>query len=88
MEIRVPQFSQQSSESALAKKQIVLGLAAIFAVYFCRTYFIQTFTIARPRMAAGPASPPEALPVRNPVARKRIRLSATAPGAQARLKAA
>jgi hypothetical protein len=41
----------------------------------------------RPRMAAGPASPPEALPVRNPVARKRIRLSATAPGAQARLKA-
>jgi MFS family permease len=52
MEIRMPQFSQQSSESAPAKKRIVLGLAAIFAIYFCSTYFIQTLTIARPRMAA------------------------------------
>ncbi len=51
MEIAMPQ-PQPSSEFALAKKQMILGLVVIFAIYFCSTYFIQTFTIARPRMAA------------------------------------
>jgi MFS family permease len=46
------QISQPSPEFALAKKQIILGLAAVFALYFSSTYFVQTFTIARPRMAA------------------------------------
>jgi MFS family permease len=43
---------QLPSEFALAKRQMTLGLVVIFAIYFCSTYFIQTFTIARPRMAA------------------------------------
>ncbi len=43
---------QPPSEFGLAKKQMILGLVVIFAIYFCSTYFIQTFTIARPRMAA------------------------------------
>ena len=48
----MPQQPQPNPEFALAKKQIILGLVVIFAIYFCNTYFIQTFTIARPRMAA------------------------------------
>jgi len=52
METRMPQPPQSSSEFVLAKKQIIVGLTAIFAIYFCSTYFIQTFTIARPRTAA------------------------------------
>jgi MFS family permease len=51
-ETRMPQPTQPSSEFALAKKQTILGLAVVFAIYFCSTYFVQTFTIARPRMAA------------------------------------
>jgi len=51
MEITMPQ-PQPPSEFGLAKKQMILGLVVIFAIYFCNTYFIQTFTIARPRMAA------------------------------------
>ncbi len=34
------------------KRQIVLGLVAIFAVYGTMSYFIQTLNIARPKMAA------------------------------------
>ncbi len=48
----MPQQHQPHPEFALAQKQIILGLVVIFAIYFCNTYFIQTFTIARPRMAA------------------------------------
>ncbi len=48
----MPQQPQLHPEFALAKKQIILGLVVIFAIYFCNTYFIQTFTVARPRMAA------------------------------------
>ena len=36
----------------LSKRQIILGLAAIFAVYGTSAYFIQTLNIARPKMAA------------------------------------
>ncbi len=46
------QGQQQSSEYDYTKKQVVLGLVAIFAVYGTMAYFIQTLTIARPKMAA------------------------------------
>jgi MFS family permease len=36
----------------LPKKQILLGLVAIFALYGTSAYFIQTLNIARPKMAA------------------------------------
>jgi hypothetical protein len=39
MKIRAPPLLQPPSEFALAKKQIILGLAAIFAIYVCSTYF-------------------------------------------------
>lgn len=48
----MPRQPQPHPEFAPAKKQIILGLVVIFAIYFCNTYFIQTFTVARPRMAA------------------------------------
>lgn len=48
----MPQQPQLHPEFTLANKQIILGLVVIFAIYFCNTYFIQTFTVARPRMAA------------------------------------
>jgi MFS family permease len=35
-----------------SRKQIILALAAVFAVYGTMNYFVQTLTIARPRMAA------------------------------------
>jgi len=48
----MPQQPQPHPEFALARKQIILGLVVIFAIYFRNTYFIQTFTVAKPRMAA------------------------------------
>jgi len=48
----MPQQPRPLPEFSLAKRQIILGLVAIFAIYSCTTYFIQTFVIARPRMAA------------------------------------
>jgi MFS family permease len=36
----------------LQKKQMILGLIAVFAVYGTAAYFVQTLNIARPKMAA------------------------------------
>ncbi len=46
------QQSQPFPEFALSRRKIILGLVAIFAIYSCNTYFIQTLGVARPRMAA------------------------------------
>jgi MFS family permease len=42
----------QLPEFQFTRRQIVLGLVAIFAVYGTMSYFIQTTSIARPKMAA------------------------------------
>jgi MFS family permease len=42
----------QKAEYNFPKSQIVFGLIAIFAVYGTMSYFIQTLTIARPKIAA------------------------------------
>jgi MFS family permease len=42
----------QKAEYDLSKRQIMLGLVAIFAVYGTMAYFVQTLTIARPKIAA------------------------------------
>ena len=34
------------------RKQILLGLVAIFLIYITSFYYIQTLAVARPRMAA------------------------------------
>jgi len=36
----------------LSRKQVILGLVAVFAVFGAMNYFVQTLNIARPRMAA------------------------------------
>jgi MFS family permease len=46
------QEQQQPAEYDFTKRQITLGLVAIFAVYGTMAYFVQTLTIARPKMAA------------------------------------
>jgi MFS family permease len=46
------QGQQQPAEYGFTKRQITLGLVAVFAVYGTMAYFIQTLTIARPKMAA------------------------------------
>jgi MFS family permease len=43
---------QQPAEYNYTSRQITLGLVAIFAVYGTMSYFMQTLTIARPKMAA------------------------------------
>lgn len=43
---------QQGSEFNYSRKQIVMGVISIFAVYGAMAYFVQTLTIARPKMAA------------------------------------
>jgi len=48
----MPQEQAQPAEYNYTPKQIVLGLVAIFAVYGLNSYFVQTLTVARPRMAA------------------------------------
>jgi MFS family permease len=40
------------TEYGFSRRQINLGLIAIFAVYGAMAYFVQTLTIARPKMAA------------------------------------
>ncbi len=40
------------SESAFSRRQVVLGLITIFAIYSTVSYFVQSLVIARPRMAA------------------------------------
>jgi MFS family permease len=40
------------TDSAFSRRQVVLGLVAIFAVYFSMSFFFQSLGIARPRMAA------------------------------------
>jgi MFS family permease len=48
----MPQEQPQPTEYGFSKKQTTLGLVAIFAVYGTMAYFVQTLTIARPKMAA------------------------------------
>ncbi|MBN1569851.1 MAG: hypothetical protein JXA73_18550 [Acidobacteria bacterium] len=43
---------QHPSEAGFARKQIILGLITVFALYFTMSFFVQTLGIARPRMAA------------------------------------
>ena len=43
---------EQRTDSDFTKRQIVLGMVAIFAVYGTMAYFVQTLGIARPKMAA------------------------------------
>ncbi len=40
------------AEIQLTRKQIILGLSAVFAIYGTMSYFVQTTNIARPKMAA------------------------------------
>src|SRR5512137_1228534 len=42
----------QRTEYDFSKRQIMLGVIAIFAVYGTMAYFVQTLTIARPKIAA------------------------------------
>lgn len=46
------QAQDQAAEYQYTKRQIVLGIVAIFAVYGTVSYFVQTLNIARPKMAA------------------------------------
>ena len=43
---------EQQAESVFSKKQIAMGVVAIFAVYGTMAYFIQTLGNARPKIAA------------------------------------
>jgi len=43
---------EQQGEPVFSKKQIAMGMVAIFAVYGTLAYFIQTLGIARPKIAA------------------------------------
>ena len=45
-------MQQQTAESKHTRKQIILGLVAIFLIYITAFYYIQTLVAARPRMAA------------------------------------
>jgi len=45
-------MEQQTTDFPFTRKQIVLALAAVFAVYGTSAYFVQTINIARPKMAA------------------------------------
>jgi MFS family permease len=40
------------AEFGFTKRQIVLGLIALFSIYFTMSFFVQTIVVARPRMAA------------------------------------
>jgi MFS family permease len=51
-EIGMTQAHHPPSEAGLARKKIVLGLVSVFVLYFTLSFFMQTFGIARPRMAA------------------------------------
>ena len=42
----------QDAEAGMARKQTILGLVAVFAVYGTMYFFVQTTNIARPRIAA------------------------------------
>jgi MFS family permease len=46
------QVQQQSAEYNYTKKQIFMGVVAMFAVYGTMAYLIQSLTVARPKMAA------------------------------------
>jgi len=48
----MPEEKQQPAEYNYSKRQVTLGLVAIFAVYGTMSYFVQSLTIARPKMAA------------------------------------
>ena len=46
------QEPQQSTEYNYSKRQIAIGLVAIFSVYATMAYFVQSLNVARPKMAA------------------------------------
>lgn len=48
----MPESFQPPTQSAFSRRQVILGLVAIFAVHFSVSFFIQSLVIARPRMAA------------------------------------
>jgi MFS family permease len=41
-----------AAEFGFSKRQIVLGLIALFSIYFTIAFYVQTIVVARPRMAA------------------------------------
>jgi MFS family permease len=43
---------QDSAEYNFSKKQVMMGVIAIFAVYGTMSYFVQSLTVARPKMTA------------------------------------
>ena len=48
----MPQAPPEPQAPAFSRRQILLGLVTIFAVYSAMSFLIQTIAIARPRMAA------------------------------------
>jgi MFS family permease len=48
----MPEEKPSPAEYSYSKRQITLALVAIFAVYGTMSYFLQSLTIARPKMAA------------------------------------
>ncbi len=45
-------YQEQQAESGFSKKQIAMGMVAVFAVYGTMSYYVQTLGIARPKIAA------------------------------------
>jgi len=48
----MPQAQQQTAAPKHTRRQILLGLVAIFMIYITSYYYVQTLAVARPRMAA------------------------------------
>ncbi len=48
----MPETSQPPVEYPFTRRQIILGLVAVFSVFVVVSFFVQTIMIARPRMAA------------------------------------
>jgi MFS family permease len=48
----MPQVQLKEAERKHTSKQIFLGLVAIFLIYITSSYYVQTLSVARPRMAA------------------------------------
>jgi MFS family permease len=51
-EYKMPPPQVESTESNVARRQVVLGLVATFSIYAFFFYHLQTMGVARPRMAA------------------------------------
>src|SRR5512136_3346622 len=48
----MPQVQLKAAERQYTRKQILLGLLAIFLIYITNSYYVQTLSAARPKMAA------------------------------------